>query len=109
MRNRLVLWLILLVAGCLAGFVAQYLKAQRSRAELSNAKQQLASCRVETQLSRMRDTAAMMYLEATQKRFTAPRRNIREVSSTRFNRLPLKLPIRQSRQRWMTFSSCAIR
>lgn len=69
MRNRLVLWLVLLVAGFLAGFVPQYLKAQRSRAELSNTNQQLASCRVETQLSRLRDTAAMMYLEATRKNY----------------------------------------
>ena len=69
MRNRLILWPVLLVAGFLAGFIPQYLKAQRSSAELSNTKQQLASCRVETQLSQLRDTAAMMYLEATRKNY----------------------------------------
>jgi molecular chaperone GrpE (heat shock protein) len=69
MRNRLVLWLVLLVAGFLAGFIPQYLKAQRGRAELSNAQQQLTSCRAETQLSKLRDTAAMMYLEAIRKNY----------------------------------------
>jgi hypothetical protein len=69
MRNRLVLWLVLLVAGFLAGFIPQYLKAERSSAELSNTKQQLASCRAETRLSQLRDTAAMMYLEATRKNY----------------------------------------
>lgn len=69
MRNRLILWLVLLVAGFLAGFIPQYLKAQRSSAEHSNIKQQLASCRMETQLSQLRDAAAMMYLEATRKNY----------------------------------------
>jgi hypothetical protein len=79
MRNRLILWLVLLVAGFLAGFIPQYLKAQRSNAELSNTKQQLASCRVETQLSQLRDTATMMYLEATRKNY-----GIAEEHSRRF-------------------------
>jgi type II secretory pathway pseudopilin PulG len=69
MRNRLLLWVVLLVAGFLAGFVPQYLKAQHTSAELSNTKQQLASCQVETRLSRLRDAAAMMYLEATRKNY----------------------------------------
>src|SRR5512146_556696 len=69
MRNRLVLWLVLLVAGFLAGFVPQYLKAERRAAELATTKQQLDSCRVETQLSQLRDIAAMMYLEATRKNY----------------------------------------
>jgi hypothetical protein len=69
MRNRLILWLALLFAGFLAGFIPQYLKAQRSDAELSNTRQQLTSCRAETQLSQLRDTAAMMYLEATRKNY----------------------------------------
>jgi hypothetical protein len=69
MRNKLILCLVLLVAGFLVGFIPQYLKAQRSRAELSNATQQLASCRLETQFSQLRDTAAMMYLEATRKNY----------------------------------------
>ncbi|MDT8067395.1 MAG: hypothetical protein ROO76_04440 [Terriglobia bacterium] len=69
MRNRLILCLVLLVAGFLAGFVPQYLKSQRRAAELTTAEQQLASCRVETQLSQLRDTAAMMYLEATRKNY----------------------------------------
>jgi hypothetical protein len=69
MRNRLVLWLVLLVAGFLAGFIPQYLKAQRSREELSNNREQLASCKAETQLSQVRDAAAMMYLEATRKNY----------------------------------------
>lgn len=69
MRNRLILWLVLLVAGFLAGFIPQYVKTRRSTTELSNTKQQLASCRVGSQLSQLRDTAAMMYLEATRKNY----------------------------------------
>ena len=69
MRNRLVLWLVLLVAGFLAGFIPQYLRAQRGSAQLSNTEQQLASCRVEMQLSQLRDTAAMMYLETTRRNY----------------------------------------
>jgi hypothetical protein len=79
MRNRLILWLVLLVAGFLAGFIPQYAKIQRSSSELSSTKQQLASCRVETQLSQLRDTAAMMYLEATRKNY-----GIAEEHSRRF-------------------------
>jgi hypothetical protein len=69
MRNRLIMWLVLLIAGFLAGFIPRYVKTQRSSTELSNTKQQLASCRVETQLAQLRDTAAMMYLEATRKNY----------------------------------------
>ena len=69
MRNRWILWLVLLAAGFLAGFIPQYVKTQRSSTELSNTKQQLASCRVEMQLSQLRDTAAMMYIEATKRNY----------------------------------------
>ena len=69
MRNRLILWLVLLLAGFLAGLIPQYMKTQRSNTELSNTKQQLASCRVETQLSQLLGTAAMTYLEATRKNY----------------------------------------
>ena len=69
MRNRWILWLVLLVAGFLAGFIPQYVKTQRISTELSNTKQQLASCRVEMTLSQLRDTAAMMYLEATRRNY----------------------------------------
>ena len=69
MRNRLILWLVLPIAGFLAGSALQYVKTQRGSAELSNMKQQLASCRVETQLSQLRDAAAMMYLEATRRNY----------------------------------------
>ena len=69
MRDRLILWLVLLVAGFLVGLIPQYLKAQRCNAELSSAKQQLTSCRVDTQLAQLRDTAAMMYIEATRKNY----------------------------------------
>ena len=62
MKNRLILWVVLLVIGFLAGFIPQYLKAHQFGAELSG-------CQTAEQASRVRDTASMMYLAATQKNF----------------------------------------
>lgn len=69
MTKRLILWLVLLAAGFLAGLIPQYLKVRRSDAELSDANRQLMLCRQQSQYSGLRDTAAMMYLEATRKNY----------------------------------------
>ncbi len=69
MRNRLILWLVLLLVGFLAGFVPQYRKAQRANAELASVKQDLSGCQAAQRLSQLRDSAALMYLETTQKNF----------------------------------------
>jgi hypothetical protein len=68
-RRKLVLWLVLLIAGFLAGFILQYAKLQRVQEELLASTKQLGSCRSSEQLSLLRDTATMMYLEAVQKNY----------------------------------------
>jgi hypothetical protein len=69
MRRKLVLWLVLLIAGFLTGFILQYARLQRVQRELSAAIKQLGSCQSSEQLSRLRDTATMMYLEAAQRNY----------------------------------------
>jgi len=69
MRHKFVLWLLLLLAGLLIGFILQYSRLQRVQQELSASTKQLASCQSSERLSQLRDTATMMYLEATQKNY----------------------------------------
>lgn len=69
MRHKLVLWSVLLIAGFVAGFILQYSKVQRLQRELSVSTKQLESCHSGEQLAQLRDTATMMYLEATQKNY----------------------------------------
>lgn len=69
MKRRLVFWLILLVAGFLAGFIPQYSttrQLQQSAAALSN---EVAACHSAQALSQARSAATLMYLEATQKNY----------------------------------------
>jgi hypothetical protein len=69
MRRKVVFWLVLLIAGFLTGFLLQYARLQRVQQELSASTKQLASCQSSQQLSQIRDTATMMYLEAVQKNY----------------------------------------
>ena len=69
MRNKLVLWLILLIVGFLVGFLPQYFRSRQLQQKVSAQAGQLEKCRSAEQLSQLRDTAAMMYLEATQKNY----------------------------------------
>jgi hypothetical protein len=69
MRSKLVLWFLLLIAGFLAGFILQYARLQRRQQELSATTKQLGSCQSSEQLSQLRDTATMMYLEAVQQNY----------------------------------------
>jgi hypothetical protein len=69
MRHKLVLWFLLLLAGFLVGFMLQYSRLQRIQKELSASTRQLGSCQSSQQLSQLRDTATMMYLEVVQKNY----------------------------------------
>jgi hypothetical protein len=69
MRRKLVLWFGLLLAGFLTGFILQYARLQRVQQELSASAKQLGSCQSSEQLSHVRDTATMMYLEVVQKNY----------------------------------------
>ena len=69
MRHKLVLWFLLVLAGFLIGFILQYSRLQRIQQELSASTKQLGSCQSSQQLSQLRDTATMMYLEVVQKNY----------------------------------------
>ena len=69
MRSKLVLWFLLLLAGFLVGFILQYSSLHRLQQELSTSTKQLGSCQSSLQLSQLRDTATMMYLEVVQKNY----------------------------------------
>jgi hypothetical protein len=69
MLGKLVLWFALLIAGFLTGFILQYARVQRLQQELSASTKQLGSCQSSEQLSQLRDTATMMYLDAVQKNY----------------------------------------
>ena len=79
MRHKLVLWLLLLFAGFLIGFILQYSRLQRVQQELSASTKQLGSCQWSQQLSQLRDTATMMYLEVVQKNYGKAGEYSREV------------------------------
>jgi hypothetical protein len=69
MQRRFILWLALLIAGFLTGFILQYVRLQRVQQELSASTKQLESCESREQLSQFRDTATKMYLETVQKNY----------------------------------------
>jgi hypothetical protein len=69
MPRKLVLWFALLIAGFLTGFILQYARVQRLQQELSASKKHLGSCQSSEELSQLRDTATMMYLEVVQKNY----------------------------------------
>ena len=69
MQRKLVLWFVLLIAGFLSGFILQYARLQRVQQELSASTRLLGSCRSSEQLSQLRDTATIMYLEAVEKNY----------------------------------------
>jgi hypothetical protein len=79
MRHKLVLWLLLLLAGFLIGFIRQYSRLQRVQQELSGSTKQLGSCQSSQQLSQLRDTATMMYLEVVEKNYGKAGEYSREV------------------------------
>ena len=69
MQRKLVLWFVLLIVGFLAGFILQYARLQQAQQELSGSTKQLGSCQAGEQLSQLRDTATVMFLEAVQKNY----------------------------------------
>jgi hypothetical protein len=69
MPRKLALWFVLLMVGFLGGFILQFAKLQQAQQELSAATKQLSSCQASEQLSYLRDTATVMFLEAVQKNY----------------------------------------
>ena len=69
MRQKLVLWFLLVLTGFLIGFILQYSRLQRVQDDLSASTKQLGSCKSSQQLAQLRDTTTMMYLEVVQKNY----------------------------------------
>jgi hypothetical protein len=69
MPRKLALWFVLLIVGFLTGFILQYTRLQQAQQELSASTKQLGSCQSSEQLSQLRDTATMTYLETVQKNY----------------------------------------
>ena len=69
MRQKLVLWFLLVLTGFLIGFILQYSRLQRVQQDLSASTKQLGSCQSSQQLAQLRDTTTMMYLEVVQKNY----------------------------------------
>ncbi|MGA2204310.1 MAG: hypothetical protein ABSD89_12470 [Halobacteriota archaeon] len=69
MRQKLVLWFLLMFTGFLIGFILQYSRLQRVQEDLSASTKQLGSCQSSQQLAQLRDTTTMMYLEVVQKNY----------------------------------------
>ncbi len=69
MRQKLVLWFLLVLTGLVIGFILQYSRLQRVQEELSASTKQLGSCQSSQQLAQLRDTTTMMYLEVVQKNY----------------------------------------
>src|SRR5579859_1394781 len=78
MQRKLVLWFVLLIVGFLAGLILQYARLQKAQQELSASTKQLGSCQAGEQLSQLRDTATMMYLEVVQKNYGKAGEHARE-------------------------------
>jgi len=68
-----------LIAGFLTGLILQYARLQRVQQELSASTKQLGSCQSSQQLSQLRDTATIMYLEVVQKNYGKAGEYSREV------------------------------
>ena len=69
MPRKLALWFVLLIVGFLTGFILQYTRLQQAQQELSASTKQLGSCQASEQLSQLRDTATVMFLETVQKNY----------------------------------------
>jgi hypothetical protein len=69
MRRKLILWFVSLIVGFIIGFILQYSRLQKLRQDLSVSEKRLVICQFSEQLSQLRDTATMMYLEAVEKNY----------------------------------------
>lgn len=69
MRNKIVVWVIVFVVGFLAGFFPQYFKSHQLQRKVFALNSDLDACRSAEQLSQLRATATLMYLEATQRNY----------------------------------------
>src|SRR6266481_7026730 len=69
MRVHIILWLVLLIGGFLAGYVPEYLKNRELEAQLQDPQKMIDALKVQLQMSELRDAASMMLLELSRQNF----------------------------------------
>src|ERR1700757_4567033 len=83
MRVHVTVWLVLLIAGFLAGYIPEYLKNRGLRAQLENPQKTIDSLKVQNQFGELRDEASMALLEMSRQNYGLARDHINEY----YNRL----------------------
>ena len=66
---KLILCAAALLAVFLLGFIPQFREARQRASELEAARKELATLRIESEASQLRDLAALMYMEVNRKNF----------------------------------------
>ena len=69
MKWKLIVGLVVAAGLFLAGYVPQFLQVRRLEVDLESARQKAASCELDARLSRFRDLATSIYLEAARKNY----------------------------------------
>ena len=82
-KNKLVLWLILLLAAFLIGLVPQYLQKEQLRAQLETDTEHVKSMEVELKMAELRDVCGLMLLEVLRRNYGSAQ----DYSTTYFEKL----------------------
>jgi hypothetical protein len=69
MRVHATIWLVLLIAGFLLGFVPQYLKNRDLRSQLEAPQKTIEELRAQLQMSELRDQAGLMWFEISRQNY----------------------------------------
>jgi hypothetical protein len=75
---KLILCAVALLAAFLLGFIPQFRESRQRASELEAARQEVATLRIESETSRLRDLAALMYMEVNRKNFGLASNHARE-------------------------------
>ncbi|HYR82910.1 MAG TPA: hypothetical protein VE422_02410 [Terriglobia bacterium] len=69
MRVHITLWVVLLIAGFLVGFVPEYRKNRDLQTQLENPTKMIDALKLQVQLGDVRDAAALMLLELSRQNY----------------------------------------
>jgi len=81
MKVHVTLWIVLLVAGFLLGFVPQYLKNRELQGLLENPQRRIATLEAQVQMGEVRDRASLMLLELSRQNYGLARDHAAEFYS----------------------------
>jgi hypothetical protein len=68
-RGRIILWLVLFIAGFLLGFVPEYLKVRDLRSQLENPRKTIETLKLQLQMSDLRDEASLISIEVSRQNY----------------------------------------